>query len=117
MVYRGRNDHLWTFEYVSDGCIDLTGYAPQDFFNSDNLNFNLIIHPEDRAGVWESVNQQLGLSENFKLIYRIITRKGETKLVQENGRGIFSSTGELLALEGFVTEIPEQQYRVKSLLN
>jgi PAS domain S-box-containing protein len=117
LVYRGRNDHFWTFEYVSDGCIDLTGYDPQDFLNSNNLNFNLIIHPDDRADVWESVNQQLGLSENFKLIYRIVTRKGETKLVQENGRGIFSSTGELLALEGFITEIPEQQYRVKSLLN
>ncbi|ADI29774.1 PAS domain-containing protein [Methylotenera versatilis] len=117
LVYRGRNDRFWTFEYVSDGCIDLTGYDPQDFLNSNNLNFNLIIHPDDRADVWESVNQQLGLSEKFKLIYRIVTRKGETKLVQEYGRGIFSSTGELLALEGFITEIPEQQYRVKSLLH
>lgn len=117
LVYRGRNDRFWTFEYVSDGCIDLTGYDPQDFLNSNNLNFNLIIHPDDRAAVWESVNQQLGLSEKFKLIYRIVTRKGETKLVQEYGRGIFSSTGELLALEGFITEIPEQQYRVKSLLH
>ncbi len=117
LVYRGRNDRFWTFEYVSDGCIDLTGYDPQDFLNGNNLNFNLIIHPDDRANVWESVNQQLGLSEKFKLIYRIVTRKGETKLVQEYGRGIFSSTGELLALEGFITEIPEQQYRVKSLLH
>ncbi len=117
LVYRGRNDRFWTFEYVSDGCIDLTGYDPQDFLNSNHLNFNLIIHPDDRSDVWESVNQQLGLNEKFKLIYRIVTRKGETKLVQEYGRGIFSSTGELLALEGFITEIPEQQYRVKSLLN
>ena len=117
LVYRGRNDRFWTFEYVSDGCIDLTGYDPQDFLNSNYLNFNLIIHPDDRSGVWESVNEQLGLNEKFKLIYRIVTRKGETKLVQEYGRGIFSSTGELLALEGFITEIPEQQYRVKSLLN
>ncbi|MDI1309409.1 MAG: PAS domain-containing protein [Methylotenera sp.] len=117
LVYRGRNDRFWTFEYVSDGCIDLTGYDPQDFLNGNNLNFNLIIHPDDRAEVWESVNQQLGLSEKFKLIYRIVTRKGETKVVQEYGRGIFSSTGELLALEGFITEIPEQQFKVKSLLN
>lgn len=116
LVYRGRNDRFWTFEYVSDGCIDLTGYDPQDFINSNNLNFNLVIHPDDRSAVWESVNQQLGLSEKFKLIYRIVTRKGETKLVQEYGRGIFSSTGELLALEGFITEIPEQRYKVKSLL-
>jgi PAS domain S-box-containing protein len=115
MVYRGRNDPSWTFEFVSDGCIELTGYDPLELTNNRDVAFNLIIHPEDRSAVWESVKEQMSLSENFKLIYRIITRKGKTKLVQEHGRGIFSSTGELLALQGFITEIPEQRYRVESL--
>jgi PAS domain S-box-containing protein len=115
MVYRGRNDRSWTFEFVSDGCIDVTGYDPLDLINDPNLTFNLIIHPDDRAAVWESVKQQMSTSEEFKLIYRIVTRKGETKLVQEHGRGIFSSTGELLALEGFITEIPNQRYNVNNL--
>ena len=114
MVYRGRNDRSWTFEFVSDGCIDVTGYDPLDLINDPNLTFNLIIHPDDRAAVWESVKQQISNGEEFKLIYRIVTRKGETKLVQEHGRGIFSSTGELLALEGFITEIPDQRYNVTS---
>lgn len=119
MVYRGRNDRSWTFEFVSEGCIDVTGYDPLDLINDPNITFNQIIHPEDRAAVWESVNQQLASSEEFKLIYRIISRNGETKLVQEHGRGIYSSTGELLALEGFITEIPNQRYNVSSnaLLN
>jgi PAS domain S-box-containing protein len=117
MVYRCRNDPSWTFEFVSDGCIDITGYDPLELINNRNVTFNLIIHPEDRAAVWESVKQQITLSEKFKLIYRIVTRKGETKLVQEHGRGIFSSTGELLALEGFIAEIPEERYKVKSLFN
>ncbi len=115
MVYRGRNDRFWTFEFVSDGCIDITGYDPQDFISNPNLNFNLLIHPDDRTGVWESVKQQLSVGEKFKIIYRIVTRKGETKLIQEHGQGVFSSTGELLALEGFITEIPEARYRVGSL--
>lgn len=114
MVYRGRNDRSWTFEFVSDGCIDVTGYDSVDLINDPNLSYNLIIHPEDRAAVWESVKLQMSTSEEFKLIYRIITRKGETKLVQEHGRGIFSSTGELLALEGFITEIPNQRYNVNN---
>ena len=117
MVYRCRNDPSWTFEFVSDGCIDITGYDPLELINNRNVTFNLIIYPEDRAPVWESVKQQISLGEKFKLIYRIVTRKGEIKLVQEHGRGIFSSTGELLALEGFITEIPEPRYRVESLLN
>lgn len=114
MVYRGRNDRSWTFEFVSDGCIDVTGYDSVDLINDPTLSYNLIIHPEDRAAVWESVKLQMSTSEEFKLIYRIITRKGETKLVQEHGRGIFSSTGELLALEGFITEIPNQRYNVNN---
>ncbi len=117
MLYRCRNDPSWTFEFVGDGCIDITGYDPLELIDNRNVTFNLIIHPEDRAPVWESVKQQISLGEKFKLIYRIVTRKGETKLVLEHGRGIFSSTGELLALEGFITEIPEPEYRVNSTLN
>lgn len=114
MVYRCRNDRSWTFEFVNEGCMDVTGYDALELINNTNLNFNLIIHPDDRAAVWESVKEQISIGEEFKLIYRIITRKGEPKLVQEHGRGIFSSTGELLALEGFITEIPEQRYNVNS---
>jgi PAS domain S-box-containing protein len=117
MIYRCRNDRSWTFEFASDGCIDVTGYAPRELINDPILTFNLIIHQDDRAAVWEYVKYQLTIGEQFKLIYRINTRSGETKLVQEHGRGIFSSTGELLALEGFVTEIPSQRYNVNSTVS
>ena len=115
MVYRGRNDRSWTFEFVSEGCMDITGYSHLELINDSNFNFNLIIHPEDRSDVWESVNQQISVGEEFKLIYRIKTRSGEIKLVQEHGRAIFSSTRELLALEGFITEIPNQRFNVHNL--
>jgi PAS domain S-box-containing protein len=117
MIYRCRNDRSWTFEFASDGCIDVTGYAPLELINDPILNFNLIIHPDDRAAVWEYVKHQLNTGEKFQLIYRINTRSGETKLVQEHGRGIFSSTGELLALEGFIMEIPSQRYNVNSTVS
>ena len=115
MVYRCKNDRSWTFEFVSEGCIEVTGYDPKEIINNPHLNYNLIIHPEDRASVWESVNQQISIGEEFKLIYRIKSRNGEIKLVQEHGRAIFSSTRELLALEGFITEIPNQRYNVNHL--
>ena len=112
MVYRCRNDRSWTFESVSDGCIDVTGYDASEFIPNQDLAYMQIIHPEDRTAVWNSVNNQIMNSDEFKVIYRIITRKGETKLVQEHGRCIYSSTGEILALEGFITEIPDQKYNV-----
>lgn len=112
MVYRCRNDRSWTFESVSDGCIDVTGYDASEFIPNQELSYIQIIHPEDRSAVWDSVNSQIMSGDEFKVIYRIVTRKGETKLVQEHGRCIFSSTGEILALEGFITEIPDQKYNV-----
>ena len=60
---------------------------------------------------------QIVKDEKFNIIYRIVTRKGETKFVQEHGRGIFSSTGELLALEGFITEIPEKHHNVTTAVH
>ncbi|MGP1715998.1 MAG: PAS domain-containing protein [Methylophilus sp.] len=115
MIYRCRHDRSWTFEYVSEGCIDITGYDSLELLHDPSLTYNLIIHPTDRAAVWSSINQQITQDETFNVIYRINTRKGETKLVQEVGRGVFSSTGELLALEGFITAIPETHHNVTTL--
>jgi PAS domain S-box-containing protein len=112
MVYRCRHDRSWSFEFVSEGSIDVTGYDSLELLHDPSLTYNLIIHPSDRNAVWESINQQITQDEKFNIIYRIITRKGDIKFVQEHGRGIFSSTGELLALEGFITEIPEKHHNV-----
>jgi len=117
MVYRCRHDRSWTFEFVSEGCIDITGYDSLELLHDSSLTYNLIIHPSDRNAVWDSINQQIVKDEKFNIIYRIITRKGETKFVQEHGRGIFSSTGELLALEGFITEIPEKHHNVTTAVH
>jgi EAL domain-containing protein (putative c-di-GMP-specific phosphodiesterase class I)/GGDEF domain-containing protein len=55
------------------------------------------------------VQTALGEKRPFDLEYRIISRQGEEKWVWERGKGIFSNSGELLALEGYVTDITSKK--------
>ncbi len=105
MVYRGRNDQDWSMDYVSAGSLELTGYAPEDLINSKSLTYAGLIHSYDRQRVWNEVQTALDEHRPFELQYRIITRKGEEKWVWERGKGVFSTDGELLALEGYITDI------------
>jgi PAS domain S-box-containing protein len=105
MVYRCKNDKNWTFEFVSDGCLEVVGYEPYEMVNNPNFAYTQIIHPDDRARTWDICQQQVAKQEKFEFVYRITTRSGAIKYVWEQGKGVFSSTGELLALEGFITDL------------
>lgn len=104
-VYRCKNNRYWSFEFVSDGCLDVTGYEPYEMLDKPNFAFTRIIHPDDRDRIWECVQQQVAKQQKFQMVYRLITRAGGVKWAWEQGNGVFSSTGELLALEGFITSI------------
>ncbi|PUA19830.1 PAS domain-containing protein [Glaciimonas sp. PCH181] len=107
MIYRCKNDKNWTFEFVSDGCLEVTGYEPYEMVENPNFSYVSIIHPEDRPRTWSCVQQQIANQGKFQMIYRIISRSGAHKWVWEQGTGVYSSAGELLALEGFITDISQ----------
>ena len=107
MMYRALNDKAWTMEYVSGGCESLTGYSASDLMNQ-KIKFNEIIHPEDRTTVWETVQEALKECRAFKMNYRIQDLFGNEKMVWEQGRGVYSDSGELIALEGFITNITDR---------
>lgn len=108
MAYRCRNDREWTMEFVSDGCYDLTGYQPTDLIRNAKVSYAQLIHPEDREQVWNDVQAALKEDKPFRLVYRIITAGGERKWVWEQGRGVASPEGDVVALEGFITDITKR---------
>lgn len=116
MIYRCKNDRNWSFEFASDGCLEVTGYEPYEMVGAPNFSFMQIIHPDDRSRAWDLVQQQVAKQEKFQLVYRIITRSGKVKWVWEQGRGVYSSSGELLALEGFITDIAKEENDNEDLL-
>lgn len=105
MVYRGRNNRLWTMEFVSAGCENVTGYSRQWFLDSQEHTFGKLIVPDDADYVWGSVQEALAVRGVFELRYRICCADGQIKRVWETGVGIYSASGEVLGVEGVIFEV------------
>ena len=108
MAYRCLNDEFWTMKFVSDGCLDLTGFPPDHLLENHRTNYAELIHPDDRQMVWDKIQSSLERRSQFNLTYRIHCADGKEKWVLEIGQGVFSDTGDLLAIEGFITDITER---------
>jgi PAS domain S-box-containing protein len=115
MVYRCCNDKDWTMEFVSEGCLELTGYSPSDLMGNKTLPYAQVIHPQDRDRVWLTVQAALQAGVPFEMVYRIVTLDGEEKWVWEQGRGTLSPSGESLGIEGFITDITERTEALEAL--
>ncbi|MBT4286701.1 MAG: sigma 54-interacting transcriptional regulator [Deltaproteobacteria bacterium] len=109
IAYRCKNDRNWTMEFVSEGCLELTGYQPDDMVDNSVVAYNDLVHPEDREKLWVDVQECLTNKKPFRLAFRIISKSGEEKWVWEQGVGVYSSESKLLAIEGFISDITEQK--------
>lgn len=109
IAFRCRNDQDWTMEFISEGCLPLTGYEPWELVGNTQLSYNDLIHPDDRAGVASGVEQGLAEDGTYEIEYRITTRNGEIRDLWERGVGVESEPGVFQALEGFVTDITERK--------
>lgn len=105
VAYKCKNDPEWTMEFVSDGCYELTGYHTEDLVMNNKISFNDLIHPDDKQMVWDTIQKSLHKREPFKMLYKICTKDSRIKYVWEQGTGIFSDDGEIISLEGFITDV------------
>ncbi|MCA9499563.1 MAG: PAS domain S-box protein [Nitrospira sp.] len=110
MVYRCENDRDWTMDFVSPSCQSLTGYPHDKFVESREVSYGRdVMLQEDRERVWRDVQEALKDRKSFQSSYRIRTVEGTVKWVWEQGCGIFSETGELVGIEGYVVDITQQR--------
>ncbi len=106
MVYRCRNTPEWPMLFVSRGTETLTGYTPETFVGPHARPYNDIVHPDDRAKVWNETQNACSQNRSFICEYRIRTADGTQKWVWEQGAAI-SSDQEDTILEGFVIDVTE----------
>ncbi|MCK5344133.1 MAG: diguanylate cyclase, partial [Candidatus Heimdallarchaeota archaeon] len=119
IIYRCRNDEERTMEFISEGCLDLTGDISEDIIFSQKKSYIDLIHNADRKQVLQSIEKAVKDKEPFRFTYRIIDQAGKEKWVLEKGQAIFSMDGKLQNIEGFITDVSENKnfQQERELLN
>ncbi len=107
MAYRCRNDPAWTMEFVSQGCLTLTGYAPEQLIGNRMLSYSDLIHPEDREMVWREVQKDIRYNRQYQIEYRILPFEGGERWVWEQGCLVDDENGGFL--EGFIIDISQRK--------
>ena len=108
-AYRSLIDEKWTLEFISEGCLELTGYEAEVIAGKGEVFFGDLIHPEDRDQVRKTVEEAVAAGKRFEISYRIRTAEGMVKWIWERGQGIPSEDGVMRHIEGFMTDVTEKR--------
>ncbi|MFA6949613.1 MAG: ATP-binding protein [Lentimicrobiaceae bacterium] len=110
MIFRCLNETNWTIEYASPGCKALTGYTAEALINNNKIKYGDLIHPEDKKIVWNTIQEAIKRKQCYTVEYRILTKKGNLKWVTERGKGTYDKFGQLVSIDGFISDISEGKY-------
>ena len=109
MVYRCRLDDHWTMEFVSEGCLALTGYTEEDILFNSRVSYDDITHPDDRQRVRTTILDAVRNKQRFDIEYRIVRADGSVRWVWERGTNITHGNKAWDVLEGFIQDITERK--------
>lgn len=116
MAYRCKYDWEWTMLFVSEGCLDLTGYASSSLINNNAVTFNDLICPPYREHLREEWRNVVKNGTKLAEEYEIITASGETKWVFEQGQAIYDESGKVETLEGLIIDIADRKRKEEEIV-
>ncbi len=115
MVYRRRNDVRGSMDFVSAGCLQLTGWRSGDLLRGGRNSFDELMYPDDRIWVRETIAVSLAAHQPFDIEYRIVRADGGVRWVWDRGTGVANGAGNVVAIEGLVHDITERKQAHQAL--
>ncbi len=112
-AFRCRNDFpTFTMEYMSEGCLEMTGYPPEDIVNN-KLCFFDIVHPEDLGKLKEDNEDTLLDDKPLDTTFRIIHKSGEIRWIWERSRvvEVREDNPNFSIVEGFFSDVTLERKR------
>ncbi|PAF18960.1 hypothetical protein CHH61_23535, partial [Shouchella clausii] len=89
------------------------GYTAEEFIADFDL-WNNVIHPDD-VQVVEEERARLLSGNSIRYQYRIVHKSGEVRWVNDHSIPYLNDKGELIRVDGFVTDITEQKWLEKRM--
>jgi methyl-accepting chemotaxis protein len=113
MIFTQRKDETtWSMSFVSDGAKGLTGYEARQIM-SNEIHFTDLIHPEDLKTSYQEADKivanAIANKTSYEITYRLVDAYKNVKYVWERGNGLYDEKGQLIGLQGFLTDITEQE--------
>ncbi|MBN2627186.1 MAG: PAS domain-containing protein [Spirochaetales bacterium] len=109
VAYRCRDDEYMTMLFISDEIERLTGYKSSDFIENRIRSFRSIIHPDNPASTGKAMRDALKNDVPFRIEYRILDRKGQTRWFLEKGAGVKDDKGSVAWIDGVIIDITEEK--------
>lgn len=109
IFYRCKCDENWTMYYISDAVEQITGYPAKEFILNKTRTYTSVIHEADVDAVSEAVDSSVASNQPWEIEYRVVTKENKELWVSEKGIGIFDDSGELMYLDGFITNISQRK--------
>lgn len=116
VTYRCANDERWTADFVSEACLQLTGYPAADFIHNPKRSLASLVAPDDRERVQAQLQEAIAQQQAYFIEYRIIHADGSERWVAERGQVMAAGAGLDGWRIGALFDISEQKQREASLL-
>lgn len=114
-LYRCRNDEHYTMLNLTGRVKDLTGYLVEDLLNNRNQSYVELIHPGDASALDQAIEKAIGAQQNWQADYRLKNKDGSLRWVSEYGGAVTDENGNVIYLEGVVTDIQARRQNEERL--
>lgn len=114
ILFRWRAAEGWPTVFVSRNVRQL-GYSPEDLLNG-STSFVSLIHPDDRQRVADEVQAYAdSRTDHFEQEYRIVTRDGTVRWVDDRTAAERNAAGEITHYQGILIDTSERKRAEEAL--
>jgi len=114
VVFLRRNEPGWPVEMVSEN-VTIFGYSAE-YFTSGKIHYADIIHPDDLSRIEDEVSQHTARYDGkFARNYRIITKDGQIRWVEDRTTVRQNQIGEITHYQGIIVDVTSRMQAEEAL--